>query len=212
MPAHRPWQAPGHRRRRHCPRAQRLRLGNRPGRGPDRDNATAADEALKAKGGYLSRVSGHAAVLRWIRGTGWGADDRSGARLEGARPAAGGTRPRAQATADRQRHGLLPNHIPPPPSPTPDSTPAHHSGSGPQVRGTLHLMLERLLANTRPQSKAAPRRTGGHAARSAHQRMINRRERARSQACAPAHRFHQPARTATGQKSSPRSLNTDIRA
>ena len=86
-----------------------------------------------------------------------------------------------------QRLALLPLRTPPPWPTITGIMPAHQPGSGTQVRGTLHLVLERLRP-TLVLSARQPRDEPDHAARPAHQRLINRRERARSQTAAPAHR------------------------
>ena len=99
---------------------------------------------------------------------------------------------------DPQRQGLLPRHTPPPAGDTAPSS-AHRSGSGPQVWGTLHLILERLRP-TLVLSARQPRDEPDHAARPAHQRLINRREPARSQTSAPAYKTTQraPRKRTTG--------------
>ena len=68
------------------------------------------------------------------------------------------------------------------------TSPVHQPGSGPQVRGTLVLILEWLQAHTRAQCEAAPRRTHGPVGiQPTYQRSINRRSNARSQTRAPVH-------------------------
>jgi hypothetical protein len=84
-----------------------------------------------------------------------------------------------------QRLALLPLRTPPPRPAIADTMPAHQPGSGTQVRGTLHLVLERLRP-TLVLSARQPRDEPDQAARPAHQRLINRREHARSQTAAPA--------------------------
>jgi len=61
------------------------------------------------------------------------------------------TAPAFRRPLTRQGQALLPQHIPPPRPPTVDITPTHQSGSGTQVRGTLRLIQEWLLAHTRAQ-------------------------------------------------------------
>ena len=70
-------------------------------------------------------MPGQGAVLCWSRGTGWRADDRSGAKCEGARPAAGGTRTPTAST----RRSAAPRPAAPAHPAARSANTRHHAGA-----------------------------------------------------------------------------------